>query len=247
MHGCAINYGIKTGYNKAFIIDNQTKEELVRQDSRSAEILKPVLRGRDIKRYEADWAGLWLIDTHNGYGDVPAIDIDEYPAIKSHLDKFYPKLERRQDKGKTPYNLRNCAYHEEFEKEKIVYPDISTSPAFALSNKGVYFTNTAYMLSSNNKGILAILNSKVTKYYISLIATDLGQDANRYIKQFMEKLPIPVLENKTVSEIVSIIDYLYEKNEDAVVFELRKKLDRLVYNLYNLSEEEIQLIENVKS
>ena len=102
--------GITTGRNEAFIIDNQTKEALVAEDPKSAEILKPALRGRDIHRYQADWVGLWLIDTHNGYEDIPAIDVDEYPAVKSHLDNFYARLERRYDKGRTPYNLRNCTY-----------------------------------------------------------------------------------------------------------------------------------------
>ena len=94
-----------------FIIDNQTKDALVAQDPRSKEIIKPVLRGRDIQRYRARWADMWLIDTHNGYGGVPAIDIDDYPAVKAYLDDHYDQLEKRYDKGRTPYNLRNCAYH----------------------------------------------------------------------------------------------------------------------------------------
>ena len=107
-----------TGYNNAFIIDTATKDALVAADAKSPEIIKPVLRGRDIQRYKAQWAGKWLIDTHNGYGDVPAINIDDYPAIKSHLIGFYQRLTIRQDKGKTPYNLRNCAYHEDFTERK---------------------------------------------------------------------------------------------------------------------------------
>ena len=108
----SINYGIKTGYNAAFVIDNDTKRALIRRDRRSGEIIKPLLRGRDIQRFLSDWAGLWLIDTHNGYAGVPAVDVNEYPAVKNHLDDHYPKLESRMDKGRTPYNLRNCAYHE---------------------------------------------------------------------------------------------------------------------------------------
>ena len=117
-----INRGITTGYNDAFIIDDETKRKLITADPKSAEIIKPVLRGRDIQRYRVKWANLWLIDTHNGYGIVPSISIDDYPAIKNHLYGSYPKLEKRQDKGKTPYNLRNCAYHEEFTKEKLFWP-----------------------------------------------------------------------------------------------------------------------------
>ena len=112
----AIYRGITTGLNDAFIIDNQTKEGLISQDPRAEDILKPVLRGRDIERYRANWAGKWLIDTHNGYDDVPPVEIDDYPAIKTYLDDFYEQLANRYDKGRTPYNLRNCAYRMEIYK-----------------------------------------------------------------------------------------------------------------------------------
>ncbi len=128
----SIYYGIKTGCNEAFIIGNETKEELVREDPKSAELIKPILRGKDISRYKANWGGLWLIDTHNGYGDVPPVNVDRYKSIKKHLDNFYPELKKRQDKGVTPYNLRNCAYHEEFLHDKIVYPNMTTFLPFAL-------------------------------------------------------------------------------------------------------------------
>ena len=107
---------------------------LIAEDARSADIIKPVLRGKDIQRYRAQWAGRWLIDTHNGYGSVPAVDIGEYPAIKTYLDEFYPQLERRQDKGRTPYNLRNCAYHAVFNKEKLFWMDMSDRGRFAYSD-----------------------------------------------------------------------------------------------------------------
>ena len=105
-----INRGILTGYNTAFIIDEETRQRLIAENPNSADIVKPILRGRDIQRYRAQWAGQYLIDTHNGYANVPAVSIDDYPAIRKHLDGFYRQLERRQDKGRTPYNLRNCAY-----------------------------------------------------------------------------------------------------------------------------------------
>ena len=106
-----INFGIKTGLNKAFIIDDATKERLAKEDPQSAAIIKPVLRGRDIRRYQANRAKFWLIYARNGYNDVPAANVDDYPAAKNHLDKFYPQLAKRQDQGNTPYNLRHCAYH----------------------------------------------------------------------------------------------------------------------------------------
>ena len=104
--------GILTGYNEAFIIDGQKKDELIAEDPKSAEIIRPILRGRDIKRYGFDFANLWLIITHNGIRErsIKPIFIDDYPAIKKHLNQFYIQLEKRADKGDTPYNLRNCAY-----------------------------------------------------------------------------------------------------------------------------------------
>ncbi|GAG88092.1 unnamed protein product, partial [marine sediment metagenome] len=115
----SIYRGVLTGFNEAFIIDGAKKDELVAADPKNAEIIKPVLRGRDIKRYKAEFADLWLINSHNGYGTTPRVNIDDYPAIKKHLYRYYNKLKKRQDKGATPYNLRNCAYLHEFEKEKI--------------------------------------------------------------------------------------------------------------------------------
>ena len=129
-----INYGIKTGYNKAFIIDDTTRQDLIDAGSKSDEIIKPILRGRDIRRYRAKWADRFLIATHNGYGEVPAIDISAYPAIKDRLDQSYPRLEKRQDKGGTPYHLRNCTYYEDFGKEKLFWMDMSPKIRFSYSD-----------------------------------------------------------------------------------------------------------------
>lgn len=115
-----INYGIKTGFNDAFIISTEKRDEILvnclteEERERTAELIRPILRGRDIKRYSYDWANLWLINTHNGIkGVIPRIDINDYPAVKAHLDLYYDKLAKRADKGDTPYNLRNCAYLDE--------------------------------------------------------------------------------------------------------------------------------------
>ena len=110
-----INYGIKTGFNEAFIINGEKRKELIAQDPKSAEIIRPILRGRDIKRYGYEFADLYLINTHNGVKEkgIKRINIEDYPAVKAYLDLFYPQLEKRADQGDTPYNLRNCAYIEE--------------------------------------------------------------------------------------------------------------------------------------
>ena len=112
-----INYGIKTGYNDAFIITSTKRDEILanckteEERSRTDELIRPILRGRDIKRYGYNWAELWLINTHNGVkGRIPRVRIEDYPAIKAHLDHYWSKIKDRADQGDTPYNLRNCAY-----------------------------------------------------------------------------------------------------------------------------------------
>ena len=120
--------GVLTGCNEAFIISTEKRDEILSncqsedERKRTEELIRPILRGRDIKRYGYDWANLWLINTHNGVkGKIPRIDIEDYPAVKAHLDQYWDKIRDRADQGDTPYNLRNCAYLEDFFRPKIVY------------------------------------------------------------------------------------------------------------------------------
>ena len=120
--------GVLTGCNEAFIINTDKRNEILAnckdeaERKRTEELIRPILRGRDIKRYGYNWAGLWLINTHNGIkGRIPRIDINDYPAVKAHLDQYWDKISKRADKGDTPYNLRNCAYMEDFDKPKMAY------------------------------------------------------------------------------------------------------------------------------
>ena len=124
--GIHINRGILTGYNEAFIVSAEKKEELIAADPKSAEIIRPILRGKDIKRYHYSFAGLWLINTHNGIKreNIQPVNVNEYPAIKEYLEQFFPKLSMRADKGNTPYNLRNCVYLNDFFEQKIVWGNL---------------------------------------------------------------------------------------------------------------------------
>lgn len=150
--GIQIYRGILTGCNEAFIIPTEKRDEILKdcddtqkdergmsERERTKELIKPILRGKDIKRYSYEWADLWVINTHNGYtsafkSKIPPIDIEKYPAIKAHLDSHHDAITTRSDQGDTPYNLRNCAYLEDFEKEKIVYGEIVQEPRFYLDN-----------------------------------------------------------------------------------------------------------------
>ena len=241
----SIYRGVLTGFNKAFIIDNKTKEALVAKDPKSIKVLKPVVRGRDIERYNINWKNLWLIDIHNGYKGSPAIDINNYPAVKKHLDNFYPKLEKRQDKGVTPYNLRNCAYHAEFEKGKIVWSEISTEPTFTLLSGNFYISNTAYLINSDDKYLLGVLNSDVCKYYMSSIATGLGKTGHRYIKQFVENFPIPQAPKSKKGDVAKIVEkILREKTSDPSIdtSDLEFEMNHLIFKLYELTEEESKVM-----
>lgn len=237
-----INYGIKTGLNEAFIIDKKTRDELLNscqnldEKEKTSNLIKPILRGRDIKRYSYEWANLWLINTHNGYDEFSFIDINEYPTLKNYLDKFEPKLSKRADKGKTPYNLRNCAYLGEFEKDKIVWSDMASSSQFTLIDNKIYLNNTCYMINSSNLYLLLILNSKILEWYMFQISSSLGSGI-RYFKQFVENLPIPQIPADKMSEFENLANELLNLNENLKTtknaFLTELNLDKLPKTLEN--------------
>ncbi len=232
-----INYGIKTGFNEAFIIDGKKKDELIAADPKSAGIIKPILRGRDIKRYRIDFADKWLIATHNGYKNTPPVNIDDYPAIKAHLDHYFDKLQKRQDKGATPYNLRNCAYMEEFAKEKIVWADLSrTGNSFYFDTKKRYLLNTGYVMTGMDlKYLTAFLNSSLILFYLDIINQKLDKNGWRWIYQYVERLPIPLNDNSHKNNIEVLVNYIQltvkkDKNLESAFFV--QLIDGLVYELY---------------
>lgn len=196
-----INYGIKTGYNDAFIISTQKRDEILAacqtedERQRTEAVIRPILRGKDIKRYGYDWAGLWLINTHNGVkGKIPPIDIALYPAIKAHLDSHWDRIARRSDQGITSYNLRDCAYIEDFDKPHICWKAVGRNLAFALVEGGIYLTAPASFISAdaNNEYILACLCSDLCKYFIYKSSDTTGAgDIMLNIKSLVT-LPLPI-------------------------------------------------------
>lgn len=199
----SINYGIKTGYNDAFIISTETRNEILAacktadEKKRTEELIRPILRGRDIKKYGYDWAGLWLINSHNGIKEknIPRVDINEYPAVKQHLDKHWDKLEKRADKGDTPYNLRNCAYMDDFNKPKLMYSEIVQEPRFYLDKSGFFFpeATTFIMTGENLEYLYNLFHSNTITYFFKKFYAGggLGENGYRYKKAFFENLPIP--------------------------------------------------------
>ncbi|GAA7907826.1 class I SAM-dependent DNA methyltransferase [Helicobacter pylori] len=260
-----INYGIKTGANEAFIIPTEKREEILNacktqeERKRTEALIKPILRGKDIKRYSYEWAEEWVINTHNGYTSalkykIPPIDIEKYPATKAHLDAHWDTIATRSDQGDTPYHLRNCAYLEDFEKEKIVYPETSQGAYFIYENSGIFLEKTAFMIVSdayNLKLLTALLNSKLTTFYFKNFCGGciLGKSGYQYNKHALEKIPIPQITPKNqelahkITDGAKAILEAKEKDPKANTQKLEKEIDALVYQLYNLTDEEIKIIE----
>ena len=236
----SIYRGILTGFNAAFIIDQTTRDALVAADPKSVELLKPVLRGRDIARYRANWDGLWLIDTHNGYAGVPPIDVNEYPAIKAHLDKSIGYLRQRQDKGITPYNLRNCAYHERFAEEKLFWMDLTPEGRFSYAPVGteMYCANTVYFMHGPRmKRLAAFLNSSLITWYVNKTTVTSGMGTARWFAVTVENIPIPtVLKNS--SEVEGLVDDLMLALDDGATEraeELECAIEHSVFEAYGIT------------
>ena len=249
--------GVLTGCNEAFIIDDLTRSELIAKDPKSAELIRPILRGRDIKRYGYEFADLYLIATFPS----KHYNIDDYPAIKNWLINGDWVLTKTKGNPPTPIGtgkLRleqtgleyeyegikfksrkktnnkwfetqdSIAYWNDFSQQKIVWSDIATEPKFANINEEIYINNTCYMMSNAPEYMIGILNSKLLRWYFNTIATGLGNSGHRYFKQFVELLPIVKID-ENVFDIK-----LCHKNA--------KYIDEIVFSLYNLSEEEIKHI-----
>ena len=229
-----INYGIKTGCNEAFIITTDKRNEILAnckdeaERKRTEELIRPILRGRDIKRYGYNWAGLWLINTHNGIkGKLPRVNINDYPAIKAHLDKYWDKISKRADKGDTPYNLRNCAYMDLFYQPHICWKAVGRKLAFAIVDGGIFLTAPASFISAgeSNDQILGFLCSKVGTYYIYKNSDTTGAGDIMLNIQSLIKFPVPKVRN------------FVRHSKDIEV-------DKFVYETYRFTDEEVSYIES---
>ena len=229
-----INYGIKTGFNDAFIISTEKRNEILAncktedERQRTEELIRPILRGRDIKRYGYVDNGLYLINTHNGVrGRIPRIKIEDYPAVKAHLDQYWDRIATRADKGDTPYNLRNCAYLEDFSRPKLVYPETTQGAYFAYDNQGLYIDKTCFMLIADDAEYLQhTLSSRLFEFAYKRIfaSVELGEHGYQYNKHALVKLPVIKPDKSFRLDI--------------------KKVDEQMYKIYGITNEEIRAIEN---
>ncbi|NWF49866.1 MAG: Eco57I restriction-modification methylase domain-containing protein [Ignavibacteriaceae bacterium] len=262
--------GILTGLNEAFIIDTEKRNQILANCKDEAErrrteaIIKPILRGRDIKRYYYEWAGLWVIvipagwTNQNRRGEKPAIFIERnFPSLMQHLKQFEVKAKKRDDQGDYWWELRHCAYYPEFEKEKVVWQEMAQDPSFAFDEKSMYCNDTGRILVGNFvKYFLGIFNSKFFKFSFSkwYAGGGLGDRGIRFKSEFMKEypIPLPISSNESiVKQIELLVDKILAANASTSSAQAPKpdnsqwerEIDELVYKLYNLTEEEIKIIE----
>jgi hypothetical protein len=211
-------YGIKTGLNEAFLIDTATKERLVREDPKSAEIIKPYLRGQDIKRWSPEWDDLWIIlipssvnrswPWSNADDSAENIFAQTFPSIHKHFEPLVDRLQKRQDKGRYWWELRACSYYEVFELPKIVHTDITWRPQFAFANEPFFLVNTAYVWPISDFYLLAVLNSPLAWAYMWRNAIHGKDEALRLIYSFVETIPIAPPTDATRAEVEPAVERL---------------------------------------
>lgn len=237
--------GVLTGCNDAFIITSIKRNEILNnciteeERQKTAELIRPILRGRDICRYGYKWADLWLINTHNGIkGRKERILIENYPSIKQHLDNYWNQIESRADRGDTPYNLRNCVYVDEFSKPKIVWGNLNVCGSYAITSEDMFINAPACMIVPGNNYLLAVLNSKIADFYIRTLGVVRNGGFFEYKPMFVEQIPIPQITEETRMQIDTILaSSLSREDKDA-------KIDEILVKIYGLSEDEIIFLRN---
>jgi hypothetical protein len=267
-----IYYGIKTGLNEAFVIDEATRARLIAEDARNADLIKPFLAGRDIKRYKQPKSDKYLIFTRHG------VNIDDYPAIKEYLSQFKDRLTPRPKdwqgnewKGRKPgayqwYEIQDTIdYYEEFEKPKIVYAEIASRGQFTLEKDNYYYDTTAYIISCNDNlmYLIGLLNSRLWTFLFSKTSSEIRGGFFRWKHQYMAPLPIRTIDFSDPADVarhdrmVSLVEQMLSLHKqlpqagtphEKTALERRieatdGQIDALVYELYGLTEEEIGIVE----
>ena len=239
-----IRLGIATGDNNAFIIDETKRKELISQDSRNNDIILPILRGQDIKRFSHN-NEKYIILSKNGV-DIP----NDYPTLYDYFKSFGSKFRERGAKGKHWTNLRACAFFDDFKKEKIIWIELTDRGRFSYSDKEEYLLNSAYFLTPpsgvNAKYLLGILNSKLMYIYMTYIAATSGMGTLRWINNYVKTFPIVIDYGSNKDSVVLLVDKILaikNINSLADTSDLENQIDLLVYKLYNLTYDEILIVD----
>jgi len=213
-------YGIKTGFNEAFLIDDATRKRIVQADPKSAEIIKPYLRGQDVKRWCSEWQSLWMIFARRG------LDIDAYPAVKAHLSNYREQLEPRPRdwdstksgdwKGRKPgsykwYELQDSIdYWQEFGQPKLIWKDLSTYSEFCFDKSGIFTNDLCFILSSSDFWLLGVLNSPLMWYYLYRTTIHGANETLRLKNIYTENIPIAPPTDAIRAEVEPLVSRLIE-------------------------------------
>ena len=237
--------GILTGCNDVFIISDLQRQQILdnckddEECRRTNGLIRPVLKGRDLHRYAINFGDRWLIHTHNGIveQEIPAVDIDDFPAVKHYLDEHAGEIRERGDKGKTYYNLRNCVYWPEFDKAKIVWGEISDKPKFAFDEDGKYYCEATsfFMTGSHLVYLLVYLNSPLSAYLFSKLGTTTGAGTTRWKKYKVEEQLVPIVSSEQEEKIETLYRQFVTTGD-------KKFLDgaySIIYDIVGLCPEEI--------
>jgi type I restriction-modification system DNA methylase subunit/predicted type IV restriction endonuclease len=262
---CPICYGVKSGLEKAFVIDSSQREALIQDDLAAQEIIKPYLNGRDIRRYHIDWKDTYLIYTYHG------INMDAYPAVLKHLGPFKSQLENRATRQEW-YELQQPQfnYSQFMDKPKIVFPDIAKGSRFALDEEGFYGSTTTFSIPVRDLYLIGLLNSSLGFFYFRETCAGLEGVKDTYVRfktQYLESFPVQSaatnspLEKTKHDRMIELVGQMLALNEQLsatrVPEEIQatrrqidatdRQIDQLVYKLYDLTDNEVGIVEKAFS
>jgi len=247
--------GVVSGLTEAFVVDAETRARIIQENPRSAEIIKPFLNGRDIRRYVLEPKSIYLLYTHHG------VRIGDYPAVENHLKPYKEQLKKRATRQEW-YELQQpqYAYLKYFEGPKIVFPDIATAPRFVLDEGSHFGSNTIYFIPRHDLYLLGLLNSKLALFYFRKVCAGLEGKKETYLRffgQYLEGFPVAIAEKVHHDKMVALVEQMLAAHKSLAVAQTPQEkarlerqievtdraIDALVYELYGLSREEIQIVE----
>ena len=262
-----INYGIKTGCNEAFIIDIKKKEELISKDLKSAEIIRPILRGRDIKRYGYEFANQYILALFPSCN----YDIDNYPAIKEYLlsaewsdnvpyGHGFEKLEQTGKKyiidglsftarkltGNKWYETQDpISYWDDFSKQKIIWGNLALSASFSFAEDTIFVNAPSCMIVPGEKYLLAILNSKLADFYIRNLGVTRNGGYFEYKPMFIQEFPALKAFGEQKEKLENLVDKIMANGNNINNHKFEDAIDVIVFNLYGFTDVEIEFIQNI--
>ncbi len=250
--------GVLTGLNNAFVIDADTRKKLITEDPASEEIIKPWLRGRDIKRWKTEWAELYLINIPSSANrqwhwsglktETKAREMfkQTYPAIHNHLSKWEDKLRKRDDQGKFWWELRSCKYYEAFEQPKIIYPNITKTNIFAFDSSGLLTNQKCFIIPVDDLYLLAVLNSKIGMLWFHKTLPLLRGSFFEPSAIFMQHFPVFHASDSQKAPIIECVQKILSDTDNPDVPLLEEETNNLVYELYSLTPKEIEIVKTTQ-